>query len=62
MSAATDGVDAVLGEVDELEADLLGERADEVGLGDRALLDEDPPERLAGGAPARSGPRRAAAG
>ena len=40
-------VDDALGEVDELEADLLGERADEVGLGDVAVLDQDATERLA---------------
>ena len=34
-------------EVDELEPDLARERAHELGLGDRALLDEQPAERLA---------------
>ena len=40
-------VDRGVGEVEVLEPDLLGEGADEVGLGDRAELDEDPAELLA---------------
>ena len=43
-------------EVDELEPDLAGERPDELGLGDRALLDQQPAERLA--APGLLGQRR----
>ena len=34
-------------EVDELEPDLAGQGADELGLGDRALLDEQATEGLA---------------
>jgi hypothetical protein len=40
-------VDARVGEVEILEPDLLGERADEVGLGDRPRLDEDAAELFA---------------
>ena len=36
----------IVGEVDELQADLLGERADEVGLLDHAQVDQDTTERL----------------
>ena len=47
MRPATDGSIDALGEVDELEADLLGERPDEIGLRDVAVLDQDAAERLA---------------
>ena len=40
MSADGSPVDRVLGEVDELEAELAGQRPHEVGLGDGALLDQ----------------------
>ena len=62
MSPATDASIDALGEVDELEADLLGERADEVGLRDVAVLDQDATERLARSWPARPAPRRAEPG
>ena len=55
-SAATEPSIVAVVEVDELEADLAGEGADELGLGDRALLDEQPAERLA--APRLLGQRR----
>jgi hypothetical protein len=40
-------VDGAVVEVDELEPDLAGQGAHELGLGDRALLDEQSPEGLA---------------
>ena len=39
-------VDLEVGEIDELEAHLLGQRADEVGLFDHAQVDQDTTERL----------------
>ena len=45
-SAVAVGSIGVFGEVDELEADLLGEGADEVGLLDHAHVDQDAADRL----------------
>ena len=45
-SDATEPSIVAVVEVDELEPDLARERAHELGLGDRALLDQQPAERL----------------
>ena len=40
-------VDREVGEVDEAHADLLGQRGDQLGLGQHALVDQDPAQRAA---------------
>ena len=41
-------VDREVGELDEAHADLLGERGDQLGLGEHALVDQHPAQRAAG--------------
>jgi len=47
MSTAAGRVDGLLGQVDVVEADLAGQRGDQVGLGDQIHVDEDAAERFA---------------
>ena len=52
----------VVGQVDEAQADLRGERGDELGLGEHALLDQHPAEAAADPLLLLVGGRRAASG